>query len=374
MKAAMQNFMNGLGLIILVCVLYIVYQYASLIGMLVLVGFGLMVLTGTGLGFWFAIERILMVRANRVEAQKNSQIVTVHHNGFVGIRDTSPFSSSWQVYNTPRLTGSANQIPPLPESTTPIDLLAALDSVQRGLIVGASDSGKTTLLQQIVMRRLAISEIIIIDPHAWPGKWPTGQVVGLGRNYPEIDKYLNALVRLMTKRYDDIGKGLVPEMGHKKITIIIDEWRAITNQLGASASEAIKALLTESRKAAFSVFVASHSDRAKPLGLEGEYDLKDGFAVVRLSNINGRRQATLDTGNGETPVLLPGPFTMSQSKTMIEGSYTSLDIEDEESRDELFVRLVGEGMSRSEASMKAYGKSYAGTSHVQHCRRLLGEI
>jgi hypothetical protein len=37
----------------------------------------------------------------------------------------------------------------------------------------------------------------------------------------------------------------------------IDEWRAITANLGKPAADAIKALLTESRKAAFSVFVAT---------------------------------------------------------------------------------------------------------------------
>jgi hypothetical protein len=120
----------------------------------------------------------------------------------------------------------------------------------------------------------------------------------------------------MAKRYDEIGKGIVAEMAHSRITIFIDEWRAITGNLDTSASDAIKALLTESRKAAFSVFVASHSDRAKPLGLEGEYDLKDGFAVVRLVVVDGRRAATIDTGNGPVPAVLPGPFAGAQPQVI----------------------------------------------------------
>jgi hypothetical protein len=111
----------------------------------------------------------------------------------------------------------------------------------------------------------------------------------------------------MTKRYDEIGKGIVVEGNHPRLTILIDEWRAIVHNV-KSASEAIKALLTESRKATMSVFVATHSDRAKPLGLEGEYDLKDGFAIVRLFITNGQKQATLDTGNGDIPATLPGPY------------------------------------------------------------------
>jgi hypothetical protein len=121
----------------------------------------------------------------------------------------------------------------------------------------------------------------------------------------------------MTKRYDDIGKGLVAEMAHSRLTILIDDWRAIVfNVKGADGI--IKTLLTESRKAAFSVFVASHSERVRALGLEHEGDLKDGFAVIRLSLANGQRQATIDTGTGEQPVILPGPYLGSQPK-MIDG-------------------------------------------------------
>lgn len=195
----------------------------------------------------------------------------------------------------------------------PVDLLAALDNIQRCLIVGASDSGKTTLLQHLVARRLNTSKVICIDPHGWPGKWPAGAVVvGTGRAYSDIDRALTGLVQLMSKRYTDIGRGEVVEMGHDKITILIDEWRAITGNV-TGAGDAIKALLTESRKAAFSVFVASHSDRAKPLGLAGEYDLRDGFCIVRLALVGGQRQATIDSGNGEQPAALPGAFVAGAS-------------------------------------------------------------
>lgn len=189
----------------------------------------------------------------------------------------------------------------------PVDLLPALDAVQRCLIVGASDAGKTTLLQWIIARRLSSSNVVVIDPHSWPEKWPGGKVVGVGRNYAEIDRALTALVQLMTQRYDDLGKGIVGEGQHRRITVIIDEWRAIV-QNAPGAADVIKTLLTESRKAAFSVFVATHSERVKAIGIEGEGDLKDGFAIVRLHNIEGQRSATLDSGNGPAPAILPGRF------------------------------------------------------------------
>lgn len=282
------------------------------------------------------IERFRMRRAERRQVEKavNLEVVTAAHGEQVYIREldnravwraahldsrvtvngrpgqvTETEYRAWAFFNTPRIPAVTGPQQALIPGVVQIDLLAALDSVQRCLIVGASDSGKTTLLQWLVSRRLNTSRVIVIDPHSYPEKYPAScDVIGQGRNYPEIERALNALVKLMTKRYDEIGRGLVAEMHHSRVTILIDEWRAITGALGRPASDAIKALLTESRKAAFSVFVASHSDRARPLGLEGEYDLKDGFCIVRLAVVNGNRTATLDTGNGEVPAVLPGPF------------------------------------------------------------------
>ena len=93
----------------------------------------------------------------------------------------------------------------------------------------------------------------------------------------------------------------------------------------AGICEAIKALLTESRKAAFSVFVATHSERVKALGIEGEGDLKDGFAVVRLTIVDGQRQASIDRGNGEVSAILPSPY-ISQ-RVMDTGEFVNLEVE-----------------------------------------------
>ncbi len=220
---------------------------------------------------------------------------------------------SWQLYTLRNQRKTASNVQPsLLPANTQIELLSALDTVQRCLIVGSSDSGKTTVLQWLVQRRAQSSKVIVIDPHAYPDKWQQCTVIGTGRNYNDIGLALESLVRLMTKRYTEIGKGIVAEQAHPRITILIDEWRAIVYNV-KGAGEAIKSLLTESRKAAFSVFIATHSDRAKPLGLDGEYDLKDGFAVVRLTIANGQRQATIDTGGGEAIAALPGPYPTQQS-------------------------------------------------------------
>jgi hypothetical protein len=262
----------------------------------------------------------------------------------------------WQALRSHRAMAAPQVIPgqamALPLPPGPVDLLAALDSVQRCLIVGASDSGKTTLLQWVIMRRLASSKVIVIDPHAYPGKW-RGVVIGTGRNYAEIDRALTALVRLMTKRYEDIGRGAVAEMGHNRLTIIIDEWRAIAYNV-KGAADCIKTLLTESRKAAFSVFVGTHSERVRALGLEGEGDLKDGFAIVRLAIVGGQRVATLDTGSGEQAATLPGPFSPFPNGKAEAPDNFALEVEPNEEERQI-LELFDRGQSISAIAEAVYG-------------------
>lgn len=343
-------------------------------------------------------ERLLKERANRHVMEREAKVMylVAEEGQQVYIRDTeknitwrtahldSRVSANgqptipnpaellaWQTYmfrHRPRVMSEVT--PQLLPAPSYLDLLTALDSVQRCLIVGASDSGKTTLLQWLVSRRLQTSKVIVIDPHAYPQKWPGCVVVGTGRNYPEIANALDALVRLMTKRYEEIGKGIVAEQAHSRITILIDEWRAIVYNV-KEASEAIKALLTESRKAAFSVFVATHSDRAKPLGLEGEYDLKDGFAIVRLSIANGQRYATLDMGNGEVPVTHPG-FYPIQNLPVIEVEEV-INLEPEPTPDEArILALHSQGASFNEIARQIYG--HTGGKQTEQIKEVLAKF
>lgn len=190
------------------------------------------------------------------------------------------------------------------------DLLPILDNAQRVLIKAASNGGKTTLLQHIADRRQGA--VLVLDSQSYPDKWPSRcKVVGTGSNHQAISLALDNLIELMVKRYKEIGEGIVREGEHPKLTIIIDEWMAIVSEC-SNSSDAIRRLLTESRKAAMSVFIGSHSERVKSLGLDGRGDLRDGFLIVRIDIENGERKATYDTGRGEKSCLLPGQFIHTQ--------------------------------------------------------------
>lgn len=188
------------------------------------------------------------------------------------------------------------------------ELMTILKDAQRVLIKAISNGGKTTLLQHIADSRIKSESVLVLDSQSYPDKWPTKcKVIGAGSNHQVISIALDNLIELMVKRYQEIGQGLVKEGQHPKLTIIIDEWMAIVDEC-PNAGDVVRRLLTESRKAAFSIFIGSHSERVKSLGLDGRGDLRDGFLIVRLEIENGEHKATYDYGRGERPCLLPGNY------------------------------------------------------------------
>lgn len=192
-----------------------------------------------------------------------------------------------------------------------IDLLYAMDSVQCCLIIGSRDAGKTTILKHFIARRLAKSHVLVLDPHNTPDKWPIGShVIGNGRDFSQIEKALAALVDLMNKRFGEISSGLVRESKHPKITVVLEEWRTVTLNNTSVTTNALKTLITESRKANIDIFIASQSDRVGALGIKGEGDLKEAFALVSLSvnKLTKERTGTIDLGDGEINALLPGEY------------------------------------------------------------------
>lgn len=248
----------------------------------------------------------------------------------------------------------------------PTNLLDVVCQEQRVLIKGISNAGKTNLLQWIASRKQATSKVLVIDPHSSPDKWAGCQVVGTGSNHPEIEIALDKLIALMVKRYQDIAQGTVQEGQHSKLTILIDEWMSIAYQC-RNAKEAMVRLLTESRKAAFSIYIGSHSERVASLGLDGKGDLRDGFCLVRLSLVNGERSAIIDYGNGEQDALLPGAFA-GNGQTLESPEYINLEVQP--SPTEAFViKLYEQGESKRNICEQVYG--YVSSNKYPEIDRIL---
>lgn len=324
------------------------------------------------LGYWYISEKMKGIRAERRMLEKESHVTVVTNQGQTFIRDTDPKANwraahmdariyangnntepnsveqrTWQTFNAPSKLGLLNE----PEHIQPtIELLPALDDMRLILIHGSQGTGKTTLLQALAARRQQTSQIIVIDPHAAPSSWLGCSVLGAGENYDEIAFSLERIIAEKEKRYREIGQGIVEPDGHQSVTIVIDEWRDIVYYVGTPAKEAFRRLLTSTRKASMSIIVATHTDRAKTLGLEGEYDLKDGFTVVKLTLVSGIRQATVDFGEGAIPATLP------IISTSIEQNPEPILLEVQPSEQEqLILSLKTEGKTISAIAIAVFG-------------------
>jgi molybdopterin-guanine dinucleotide biosynthesis protein len=66
--------------------------------------------------------------------------------------------------------------------------------MQRLLIVGGQNSGKTTLLKHIAHQRSLTGSVLILDSHNHAGKWSDKyRIVGHGRDYAAIETELHNL-------------------------------------------------------------------------------------------------------------------------------------------------------------------------------------
>jgi hypothetical protein len=290
-----------------------------------------------GIVILIATEKFKKVRAERRKLEQDAEFSVIDSNDETWIRETNKRATYVNLTGTPLLKVNGREQQPtdfeialhkyrlaiqnsprMAESIQePViieqkqDLMRILNQARYGIIVGAQDAGKTTILKHLITARLSTSHILVIDPHSSPDKWPADcNVIGSGRDFKKINNALNSLMLLMSQRYREIAKGEQEEEGHERITVIFDEWMPITEQLGKDAEQIIRSLLSESRKVNIHMFLGSHSERVGPLGIKGAGDLKKGLVMVRLTvnPITKARSGTVDWGDGEIGAELPGPY------------------------------------------------------------------
>jgi energy-coupling factor transporter ATP-binding protein EcfA2 len=195
------------------------------------------------------------------------------------------------------------------ETQTAQSILPILSEIPRIWLVGGQGSGKTSLMNHLADLFLHYSDLIVLDTHDQPGKWPQGaRVFGGGRDYEGVAYAMKWLLELMQQRYQEYFDGK-PEQDFKKIRIIADEWTSIPRKLPDQVAQ-FSEIFTEGRKVGIDYCFASHSDRVGKTGFAGCKDIFDEIdAVAYLKNDMGQRYALL---NGQK-YQHPGPYLKGRS-------------------------------------------------------------
>jgi hypothetical protein len=160
-------------------------------------------------------------------------------------------------------------------------LIETIVQYSRILVVGGQGSGKTSIMLWLAAAKKEISNVVVIDTHASPNKWPEGSyVLGFGLDYEKATMGFDQVFDLMSKRYQAIGEGKVKENSHPRICLLSDEWTELPDIIPNFKRQYVKPLFTKSRKSSVDLSLAAHADTAEALGMQGIVQLKKSFEVV----------------------------------------------------------------------------------------------
>lgn len=184
---------------------------------------------------------------------------------------------------------------PVPSIFQPFDLgsqqgafqsvkLSTVAMADNILVVGQKGAGKTTLLLKVLATRVGQDDMVALDPHATPGKWPCA-TVGAGRDYAIIGRALTKVEANMDERFKQLGRGEVAEGGFSRRSVVTDEYRSIADKLNGrngivDAGALLLSRISEGRKVGECALVACHNDTGEALGITGNTDMKTCFDYI----------------------------------------------------------------------------------------------
>lgn len=178
-------------------------------------------------------------------------------------------------------------------TAAPITLAAVADAPHL-LIVGASGSGKSSIVRAIL--KLRSGNAIVCDPHDATDRWSVPSIGG-GEDWRAILYLLHKTKDEMTRRYQTpLAEGEQPPARH---TLVLDELRALLQHAPESAA-IIRDILARGRAAGIGLIVVAHDDTASALGLTDEYALIHNYSY-RIYLGQMAREAAPAVAQGANP-------------------------------------------------------------------------
>lgn len=192
---------------------------------------------------------------------------------------------------------------PAPITVTGPEVPIPLPRPRQGhvLVAGPTEAGKSTAMRFILEAR---RDVVVLDPHSTTTDWGQARIIGAGRNYEEIGNYIYGMRDELTGRYAERARG---KTDFPLRTVAIDEMPSIVDALGRDRAIATiwRQWLREGRKVGLFLMVSTQSLRVKTLGIEGEGDLLENFALtLAMGPLAQREYGSLVAGMERPAVAL----------------------------------------------------------------------
>ena len=159
----------------------------------------------------------------------------------------------------------------------PFNIAEFLEEVTGVAILGNSGSGKTSLAQYIA-GHLPPSQVLILDPDADPTDefYPWGELTVIN-DYEQIIEQMDKLLVLLEQR------------DKTPLVVICDEFPAVRAYAKQISSDVPDRFILQygsrgRKRKKFPIFI-SQSGNVKSLGLDGQGDFLENFALIRLQKI-----------------------------------------------------------------------------------------
>lgn len=331
--------------------------------------------------FWWSSEKMKSIKADRIEREKSAHVMVVSTNSETWIRDTG--NAEWHnLTGTPMLrvngidrlptelelklhrerlllenqcktTEIVNQLPAEIEdkSETLFDLLKAYSHI---MFIAGTGSGKTTQINHCIdwhLRQDKYASIIWLSTH-------TNLDIYENNIHPQatcfqqpqtIARVLDEQFEVYQKRRDNAGQ-------YSKLVIALDEWPETVYEVAdwLKAGDILCRMSNGSRKTNISLILAGQGASVADLDTKGRSSIKFNFAEVQLSARMTQQNKAIWMNNRERKeISLPGLFYSPGNNRVIE--YPEI-----KSKEQEWLELVENGMSKNEACWQVFNRQFAG--------------
>lgn len=269
----------------------------------------LVVISVTGLvfGTWYLLERIRMIRAVRIEHEKQAHVMTVVSGNQVFIRDTNNRASwraahldsrvyangqykepspaetwAWEMFNAPRrLTTAQPALLPETVETEPLDLLTVFTQpTQSYAVIGGQQTGKTFQMRHIAQFWLRNGiQPVVIGPKWDHGEWEGCIRLGGSGDFASVSRGIAIVRKIVEKRHADSS---LRHKDHRILPVFFDDWTPIVEAVTNARSMVLEATTLYASVNILLYFIL-HSDTAHAWGVDRKgAALKDNFIKLLI--------------------------------------------------------------------------------------------